>query len=558
MRELGLLFRTRFQAIRNELIILLKEGKLKGAVILFGAVGFWFSLFMVFSGGFRYLAYFTDIGEWIMIYMFNLFFFALTLMLIVSTAIINFSSLYKSAESSFLIPFPLHTTSLFFYKFAESITFSSWAFFFISTPLMVAYGVTQGVGWFFYPASFLLFMIFILIPAGLGTLLSIILATFFPRRRKHFIILLIIIAVVVTLIIVSQLLGLRGIAQPFTARWMQGFLYKLSFVQNPLLPSYWLARVMFGLSPFNISGVAFFGLLILAYALFIPLVAYYFIRQWYLSGYSALQSSGRQRKYITRSFFLGLLKRLLSIPLGPLIIKDLKSFWRDPVQWTQFLIFFGLLGVYFLNLRNLPYIQLTEYFWQYIVSLLNLIATSLTLATFTTRFIYPQMSLEGRRLWIVGLMPLRRQTLFYAKFLMGFISTLVVSELLIIVSTHMLEVPFVIAFSQVYTVAIICLGLSALAVGLGAVYPNIKEDNPSKIVAGFGGTLTLVLSMCYVLLVVMVTALPCHLYYVYRNISFHTLTAGLIIAQGVITILAVVVVMLILSMGVRAVARMEI
>ena len=31
--------------------------------------------------------------------------------------------------------------------------------------------------------------------------------------------------------------------------------------------------------------------------------------------------------------------------------------------------------------------------------------------------------------------------------------------------------------------------LNALAVGLGAVYPNFREDNPSKIVSGFGGTL---------------------------------------------------------------------
>ena len=42
-------------------------------------------------------------------------------------------------------------------------------------------------------------------------------------------------------------------------------------------------------------------------------------------------------------------------------------------------------------------------------------------------------------------------------------------------------------------------GEVALAVGLGAVYPNFREDNPSKIVSGFGGTLCLVLSFLYII-----------------------------------------------------------
>ena len=32
-----------------------------------------------------------------------------------------------------------------------------------------------------------------------------------------------------------------------------------------------------------------------------------------------------------------------------LIVKDLRLFRRDPVQWSQFLIFFGLLLLYFAN-----------------------------------------------------------------------------------------------------------------------------------------------------------------------------------------------------------------
>ena len=43
------------------------------------------------------------------------------------------------------------------------------------------------------------------------------------------------------------------------------------------------------------------------------------------------------------------------------------------------------------------------------------------------------------------------------------------------------------------------LTLNGLAIGLGVLYPNFKEDNPSKIVSGFGGTFCLVLSFLYIL-----------------------------------------------------------
>ena len=36
-----------------------------------------------------------------------------------------------------------------------------------------------------------------------------------------------------------------------------------------------------------------------------------------------------------------------------LLVKDLRIFRRDPVQWAQFLIFFGLVGLYFLNMKSL-------------------------------------------------------------------------------------------------------------------------------------------------------------------------------------------------------------
>jgi len=58
----------------------------------------------------------------------------------------------------------------------------------------------------------------------------------------------------------------------------------------------------------------------------------------------------------------------------------------------------------------------------------------------------------------------------------------------------------------------LCVGLAGMAVGLGAMMPNFHEQSPSKIAAGFGGTLNLVLGALYILLIVGMTALPCHFF----------------------------------------------
>ena len=66
---------------------------------------------------------------------------------------------------------------------------------------------------------------------------------------------------------------------------------------------------------------------------------------------------------------------------------------------------------------------------------------------------------------------------------------------------------------HVAMVAVLCLGLSGISVGLGARLPNLQESDPSKIAAGFGGTLNLLVSLVFIFPIVTALALPCHLYF---------------------------------------------
>jgi hypothetical protein len=161
-------------------------------------------------------------------------------------------------------------------------------------------------------------------------------------------------------------------------------------------------------------------------------------------------------------------------------------------------MFFGLLGVYIINLRNFTH-QLTSPFWINLVAFLNLGACSFNLASVTTRFVFPQFSLEGRRLWIIGMSPMGLARVVKTKYWLASALSLVVTLGLIILSCYLLKMSWerVAFFGAV--VSVMTFTLNGLAAGLGVLYPNLKETNPNKIVSGFGGTLCFVLSSVYIL-----------------------------------------------------------
>ena len=206
----------------------------------------------------------------------------------------------------------------------------------------------------------------------------------------------------------------------------------------------------------------------------------------------------------------------LPLQVRLLMVKDLRLFRRDPVQWSQFLIFFGLLGLYFLNIRGLRYDE-HQLAWVNMVSFLNLSVVGLLMSTFTTRFIFPMISLEGRRFWILGLLPVRRETILWGKFFFAVGGSIVPCGALVLLSDSMLRVPALVLASHQLTCLILCVGLSGIAVGLGARLPSLREQSPARIAAGFGGTLNLVVSTLYILAVVLLTALPCHFYLIAGN-----------------------------------------
>ncbi len=73
--------------------------------------------------------------------LFGTFFAALMLMLVFSSGIILYGSLFRSREIAFLLTIPARTGRVFLHKFQEAIVLSSWGFVLLGSPMLLAYGI---------------------------------------------------------------------------------------------------------------------------------------------------------------------------------------------------------------------------------------------------------------------------------------------------------------------------------------------------------------------------------------------------------------------------------
>ncbi len=509
-------WRLRYRLAATSLRQVLATARLRLALIVGLSVLLWLALFWLFADGFWFLR--SGIGhpethDQALRAVFGMFFAALMIMLIFSSGIILHGSLFHSSEIAFLLTVPARTPRVFLHKFQEAILFSSWGFLLLGSPMLLAYGIVAGAPWYYYAMLFPFILAFVYVPAGIGAVLCLCIMRWLPAQRVH-VLILVGAALVIASVWFIWSLSVGRESDLLTPDWFQEMLSRLRFAEGRLLPSWWLSTGLLEASRSAWSQSVMFLVLLIANALFCQQLAAWIAQRIYRPAYSALYGRNVRRRRAKTARIDRVARRLgafLPQQMQLLLVKDFRLFRRDAVQWSQFLIFFGLLVLYFLNIRRFSY-DIRHIGWINMVAFLNLAVVGLLMSTFATRFVFPMVSLEGRRFWILGLMPVRRETILCEKFLFAVGGSMAPCAALILLSDVMLRVAPVVLASHQLTCLILCVGLSGIAVGLGARLPNFHEPSPARIAAGFGGTLSLIVSTLYILAVVLLTALPWHFY----------------------------------------------
>ena len=517
-----LLLRFHRRMARSRIRHLIFESRLTLFTLIALLVGYGLFGYLLFERGILFVERIPGIGGLLGDRILYLLFFFFFFMLIFSVGITNYIGLIKGKEVGWLLTLPVTHRVIFLWKSTEAVLFASWGLLFISAPLLLAFAATRDAPWTFYPKALIVLLPFVIVAATIGCVFFLALLRWVSRRVGMTLAGAAIIGLLFygitayrdTILTNQSNIGVGAIDQ---------ILKHTEPSVHPLSPSSWLSLVLVQWTRTLQHGVAVHSFALWSWALMSVNIMCFLGATWFYPGWirnmelGAASASRRREKAagLTYRWVRGA-KRAFGLrrPIRAVIRKDILAFIREPSQWVQFVIVYGLLLIYVLNLRNMGY-DLDSPFWSAVVSYLNLTVCALALSTLTTRFVFPQFSLEGTRLWVLGMAPLGLDRVVLQKWVQAFVFTGILTTVLQVISGFMLKLPAedIVMFSG--AVLVLSMGLCGISVGLGALFPNLKETNAAKIVSGFGGTLCLIWSFLYI--VAFVTILCLAKLSVFRN-----------------------------------------
>jgi len=508
MRPFLILIRNHLFGLRTAIGELREQPRLKVAFVGSFSVCWLLGLSLIFYKGFEFLYQRGGVAFYLVPRLFTLFFLGLGLMLMLSGAVTGYANLFQTPEVKRLLTWPVPTRDLFYYALVKSTLMSSWAFFFIIVPMITSFGLYRGwgIGMLLWSAAYS--VPYVMLFSGIGVLLMLLIVRWIPRGRTLGLLGVLFLTALVTWAM-EYVKDVRG-NQTQDMLVLVNFIPGLRLASQPLLPNSWMARGIIAFSRQEIMpGILYLLLLSSSVGMLFLFLArlgewiYPAALQRQLTGTTQLNRHASSASKLLQLIFPG------SHSIRAFGIKDALIFLRDPAQWTQFLIFFGLLGLYFINLGSLGYDDL-GWVWSNLIAFLNMFSLSAVMSSLSARFVFPQLSMETRALWMVGLAPHSMTRLMLIKFGLATVSLAFVGVSLSLLSASMLGVSGQTATISRVLMPCMAVALSGMSTGLGAIFMEIRPKTPAQILSGYGGTLNLILSLVTVIFLVMIPGMMSH------------------------------------------------
>lgn len=424
-------------------------------------------------------------------------------MIFMSSMINGLSTFFLSASLPFLHTLPIPRWKVLIVKFIENWIVSCYLVVGFLACFLGSYVYSFHLGWTQYLICAGLLMLFTLSPVALGSAMVTMLIRFFPVRRIHQLVTIFGGIFLAALVIAVRIMKPEVLLNPRATDDYGQLIKDMTLPSMNHLPSTWAAKVVIfgdGADLLKLALFTFAALSIMALVLHAV-----YERAFVFSQESRTVRgvpSGRRRRRPKHGIVVSLIR------------KDLKIFMRDATQWSQLLLLAALVVVYLVNIRNLG-VQMPGVKW--IVSFLNLGLAGFVLAALSVRFLFPSVSAEGRAFWIVRTMPVSFRTLLWCKYIIYFPPFLVFTQLLVFFSNRILEVPVFFMVLSSLNILAVSFALTGLAIGIGALMPNFKAENPSQIAVGPGGVLYMLISFIYLALMLLLQIRPVWFYLIQRS-----------------------------------------
>ncbi|MFL5493175.1 MAG: putative ABC transporter permease subunit [Gemmatimonadales bacterium] len=521
-------------------------------------IGFWTALFGVAYRVLHYTRGVADIGDLLAAKVLGIILLAFLSILLLSNVITALSTFFLAKDLDLLVSAPIGWFRLYLCKLGETIVHSSWMVALLALPILTAYGMAYHGGLLFPFVAVAAFLPFLVLPAALGTVFTVLLVNVFPARRTRELLGLVAISGVAVVVLLLRFIRPEQLARPEGFRTFVDYLAVLRTPTSPWLPSEWasgmlmnwLTRVADPLPIAKLWGAAGVALAVGAavhHALF-------------YSGFSKAQEGAERKVRRPLRGPLSWALRWLPAIKREFILKDLRLFFRDNSQWSQLILLAVLLLVYLFNINSLPIHtgERVPFGLITIISFLNMGLAGFVLAAVAARFVFPGISLEGRQMWLLRSSPLDPEAMLWSKYWIGTAPLLVLALLITVLTNHLLQVSAFMMALSVGTIVLYTLAVSALALTFGVFYPQFGTANAAQIPTSFGGVVYMMSSMILLAVIIMIEAVPVTaLLRAWQRGRTMTLTPALGLAGAAVVVLCVGATLLPLRLSARRLERME-
>jgi len=512
MSEVLLLLIPRWKKFRNRLKRPGRE-KLRFPFIIGLIVVLWAVIYLVFV---KALAYFTAeelFGSVAAVKLLSMILMTFAFVVIISNIVTTFSTFFLSEDLELVMTTPIAPHTMYGARFIETLADSSWMVLVFGLPVFAAYGRVFSAGWTFYALSLVGFTCLLVMTTALGIFIVESLVKTFPVRRLRDVFVFVGLLVFVGVYLLFRMMRPEEFLNPEGFASITDYLSIMSEPSSPLLPSSWIVEM---LRPY-MTGHGFEERLFYLALLVTGAIASYRLVGHYheavhFSAYSkALEARGAR---LTRSRFIRLLEKALDLfmdrPTAGLVVKETLLTARDSGRISQGLLLSALIVVYLYNFSVLPSLDspTANYFLSNTVAFLNIGLAGFVLASLGVRFLYPAISSEGRAFWILKGSPVGLRKVFWVKFLFYLFPMLILGLFLVLVTNRLLDLGVFMFVVSTVTVALLTVGITALSVGMGVVYADFKEVDPSRAFTGFGALLTMIYAGLAVVAVILLEAFP--------------------------------------------------
>ena len=489
----------------------------RGRGARFAILGVFGLLFWAFIFGvlYRLLVYFRgvlEIGPLLAGKLLGLLLVGFFSILLLSNVITALSSFFLAKDLDLLVSGPVDWLKLYGAKLLETIVHSSWMVVLMAVPMFAAYGIAYNGGYWFPLVAIAVFVPLLVIPAVIGSAVTLILVNVFPARRTRDILSVISVLTAGGIVLLFRIVRPERLARPEGFRSLVDFVTVLRTPTSPLLPSEWAQHATMSWLQFRLDYLPFYMLWSTAAA---AVVMGALLHRWlYVKGFSKAQESAERW---ARSGVLHRVSMALLRPLGilkrELVLKEVRLFFRDTTQWSQLILLAVLVVVYVFNIKFLPLRgEGLTFFLLNAVPFLNLVLAGFVLASIAARFIFPGVSLEGRTMWLLRSSPMSMRDLLWAKFWVGTLPLLILAVGIVGVTNYLLDVSVFMFGVSLLTIVFMTFAVAGLAIGFGTLFPQFETENAAQIPTSFGGLLFMMSAVAVIGGVVILEARPVYSY----------------------------------------------